>query len=149
MQQQNSAENPAEDRTKDPIQKLKVLVVEDSADNRLLIGHSLKVLGVQKVDYAFNGLEGVQKATNFDYDVILMDLSMPIMDGYTATNHLREKGFRRPIIAITANAIDAVYEKARALKAGFTDYLIKPLDRRLLVENFKRMQQTFADGENS
>lgn len=131
------------------IQQLKVLVVEDSADNRFLIGHSLKTLGVQKIDYAVNGLEGVKKASDAEYDVILMDLSMPIMDGYTATHRLREMGFHRPIIAITANAIDYVYEKAKALKSGFTDYLTKPLDRRLLVENFHRMEQTLTDVENS
>jgi CheY-like chemotaxis protein len=131
------------------IQQLKVLVVEDSADNRFLIGHSLKTLGVQQIDYAVNGLEGVRKAKDAEYDVILMDLSMPVMDGYTATLQLREMGFRRPIIAITANAIDYVYEKARALKSGFTDYLTKPLDRRLLVENFHRIRQTLTDVENS
>lgn len=133
----------------DLIHRLKVLVVEDSADNRFLIGHSLKTLGVRQIDFAINGLEGIKKATDSEYDVILMDLSMPIMDGYTATHRLREQGFQRPIIAITANAIDLVYERARALKSGFTDYLTKPLDRRLLVENFYRMQQTFSDVENN
>jgi CheY-like chemotaxis protein len=131
-----------------PLESMKILVVEDSLDNRVLIGLFLKSIGVSQIDYALNGLEGVEKANNADYDVVLMDLNMPVMDGYTATLKLRQNGFKRPIIALTANTLDLHSAKCRALKQGFTEYLTKPIDRRLLVENLKRLRETQVDVES-
>jgi CheY-like chemotaxis protein len=124
------------------LQSMRVLVVEDSPDNRVLIGLFLKSAGIQKIDYALNGQEGVEKATHENYDVVLMDLNMPVMDGYAATTKLREEGFNRPIIALTANNIDLPRAKSNALKLGFNEYLTKPIDRRVLVENLKRFHSS-------
>lgn len=125
-----------------PLQSMKILVVEDSADNRVLIGLFLKSIGILQIDYAWNGLEGVEKANQADYDVVLMDLNMPVMDGYTATLKLRQNGFKHAIIALTANTLDLHTAKGNALKQGFTEYLTKPIDRRLLVENLRRLRET-------
>lgn len=120
------------------LQSLKILVVEDSPDNRVLIGLFLKGMGIHHVDYALNGKEGVEKASCQSYDIILMDLNMPIMDGYAATLKLRQSGFQRPIIALTANALDLSNAKSKALQLGFTEYLTKPIDRKVLIENLIR-----------
>lgn len=79
-----------------------------------------------------NGLEAVQKAKDDNYDVLLMDLQMPIMDGYEATALLRQKGYGAPIVALTAHAM--IEERNRCLASGFDDHISKPVDRRLLIE---------------
>jgi len=124
---------------------MKILIVEDSPDNRVLIGLFLKSMGILQVDYALNGLEGFEKARRVEYDVVLMDINMPVMDGTTAMLKLRESGFRRPIIALTANALDLAHTKAQALQLGFTEYLTKPINRRVLVENLQRLSETCFD----
>ena len=77
-----------------------------------------------------NGKEGFTKALGGDYDLVLMDLQMPIFDGLQATQALRQEGFSRPILALTANAMKE--EKDRCLKLGFNDYVSKPVDKKLL-----------------
>lgn len=107
-----------------------VLLVEDSEDNLELIQHILNQAGV-KVDQARNGREGLDKALATKYDLILMDLQMPIMDGYEATKALREKNVITPIIALTAHAMKE--ERDRCLQAGFNERLTKPIDRTELL----------------
>jgi len=109
----------------------KVLVVEDVLDNQMLTKLYLARKGM-KVQFANNGLEGVEKAMGEHYDLILMDMQMPVMDGYTATRELREKGYRKPIIALTAHAMKEDREKC--LQAGCDDYLTKPLDSGVLYD---------------
>ncbi len=106
-----------------------VLVVEDVLDNQMLTKLYLARKGM-KVAFANNGAEGVQKALADHFDVILMDMQMPVMDGYTATRKLREQGFHKPIIALTAHAMKEDREKC--LAAGCDDYLTKPLDSGVL-----------------
>jgi signal transduction histidine kinase len=113
----------------------KVLVVEDVLDNQMLTKLYLARKGM-KVQFANNGLEGVQKALQDHYDVILMDMQMPVMDGYTATRQLRDQGYQRPIIALTAHAMKE--DRERCLQAGCDDYLTKPLDSAALYETISR-----------
>lgn len=110
---------------------LKILLVDDSSDNRLLVSKFLMITGAE-VDMVANGLEAVQKAKDDNYDVLLMDLQMPIMDGYEATALLRKKGYNAPIVALTAHAM--IEERNRCLASGFDDHISKPVDRRLLIE---------------
>jgi len=110
---------------------LKILLVDDSSDNRLLVSKFLMITGAE-VDIVTNGLEAVQKAKDDNYDVLLMDLQMPIMDGYEATALLRQKGYSAPIVALTAHAM--IEERNRCLSSGFDDHISKPVDRRLLIE---------------
>ncbi len=113
------------------LKDLNVLVVDDSSDNRNLITQFLIAAGA-KVDCAFDGVDGVAKALAKNYEIILMDIQMPKLDGYKATAQLREKGYDRPIIALTAHALKQ--EKINSLNAGCDDHLTKPIDRRTLID---------------
>lgn len=109
---------------------LQVLVVEDSPDNQNLIWRIL-TRREAAVTIAANGLEGVHKAFYGDFDVVIMDMQMPTMDGYTATQTLRGRGYDRPIIALTAHAMSDVQQ--RCLEIGCDDYLSKPIQAEVLV----------------
>lgn len=111
---------------------VKVLLVEDAPDNQMLIGRFLKVAGAE-VDIANNGQEALHKAQSAQYDVLLMDLQMPIMDGYEATNALRKSGYQKPIIALTAHALKE--ERQRCLASGFNDHVSKPINRAVLLDS--------------
>ncbi len=115
------------------------LVVDDRREVRYLAQHFIEEAG-GKVLVAQNGAEALDLLASdagLAVDLVVMDISMPIMDGYTAARTLRERGFERPIIALTANAMQGDREKC--LEAGFNDYATKPLDRRLLVEAINRL----------
>ncbi len=103
----------------------KILVVDDSPDNLSLLSLYLSKRGAV-VDTAANGIEGYQKAISHVHDIVLMDLQMPQMDGYATTKKLREMGYSKPIIALTAHAMSEV--SARCLEAGCNGYLPKPIN---------------------
>ncbi len=103
----------------------KVLVVDDGVENRELARLLLEEAGLT-VSEASNGKEAVMSALTEKYDLILMDMSMPVMDGFTATRILREKGLKLPIVALTAHAM-AGFE-AEIIDCGCTGYLTKPID---------------------
>jgi signal transduction histidine kinase/CheY-like chemotaxis protein len=123
-----------------PLRNVRVLVVEDMAVNQVIIATLLRDAGAQ-VELADNGAIGVQKVmqdidNGLVFDVILMDMQMPVMDGYEATQHLRQHNYTRPIIAVTAHALTGDREKT--LKAGCDDYIAKPIDSRILIETIKK-----------
>ena len=103
----------------------KVLVVDDGAENRELVVTVLGEAGLRP-DEAENGQIAVDMAEATAYDLILMDMQMPVMDGFTATRTLRERGFETPIVALTANAMHGFEHTLQA--AGCTGYLTKPVD---------------------
>lgn len=103
----------------------RVLVVDDGAENRELVRFLLEDAGLT-VDEAENGQSGVEKAIANPYDLLLMDVQMPIMDGFTATRLLRQQGVETPIIALTANAMKGFEEQC--LDAGYSGYLSKPIE---------------------
>ena len=102
-----------------------ILVVDDGSTNRKLASLVLNRTGAE-VEVAKNGQEALEIATTKSFDAILMDMQMPVMDGYTATRHLREKGFAIPIIALTAHAMKD--DKQKCHQAGCTGYLTKPIN---------------------
>lgn len=118
--------------TADPkaLAHVRILVAEDSEDNRTLIRLMLGRYGAT-VEFAVDGVEAVAKARQGDFDVVLMDIQMPSLDGYGATRQLREAGYTKPIIALTAHAMNE--ERVRCLEAGCTDHLSKPIDWKLLL----------------
>ena len=110
----------------------RVLLAEDGEDNQRLLMAFLKLAGVE-VTLAVNGAEAVRLSQESDhqYDLVLMDMQMPVMDGYQATGELRRAGYARPIIAVTANA--GAEDRAKCLAAGCSDYLAKPISRQTLL----------------
>jgi two-component system cell cycle response regulator DivK len=110
----------------------RILVVEDNPDNRVLITDVLTSLDYEVI-VAVDGEEGVSKATNEKPDLILMDLSLPQMDGWTATRKIKAVPDLQhiKIIALTAHAM--VGDREKAIEAGCDDYVSKPIDLRELA----------------
>jgi PAS domain S-box-containing protein len=117
------------------LENLRVLLVEDNDINRLYAQNILKKWKC-KVDCAENGYIAVEKARVYPYDIILMDVQMPVMDGYEATRIFRRNGLKIPIIALTANAIKGDNEKC--IQAGMNDYLPKPFQPEDLLQIISR-----------
>lgn len=115
---------------------VKVLIVDDSADNRELFSYYLSRYGAI-VATAENGEVGYQKAMTEDFDVVIMDIQMSVMDGYTSTQNLRAAGYQKPIIALTAHAMSEI--KQKCLDAGFTSYLTKPIDAYQLITTIEQL----------
>jgi PAS domain S-box-containing protein len=118
----------------------RVLLAEDGPDNQRLISFLLRKAGAT-VDVAENGRVARDRALTAwredrPYDVILMDMQMPDMDGYAATGALREAGYEGPVIALTAHAMSGDREKC--LAAGCDDYFAKPIERESLLESVSR-----------
>lgn len=113
------------------LKKVRVLVVEDSADNQVLINLFLSKKGAS-TDFANNGQEGIEKALDGNFDVVLMDIQMPIMDGHEATKELRSRGYKKPIIALSAHAMSE--ERAKSIEVGCNEHLVKPINRQKLIE---------------
>jgi signal transduction histidine kinase/ActR/RegA family two-component response regulator len=105
----------------------RVLVAEDNLTNQTLIRLILEKAGLQ-VTVVEDGQQAVEKATQESYDLILMDMQMPVKNGYEATRELREKEFSIAIIALTADAMKGTAEKCK--QAGCDDYLSKPVNKK-------------------
>jgi Amt family ammonium transporter len=121
----------------------RILVAEDNPVNQRLIKLVLKKNGAE-VALVENGKLAVKAALEArdagePFDVILMDMSMPVMDGYMATERLRKEGYTGPIIALTAHAMAS--DRKRCLDAGCDDYASKPIDRAKLLQAIEGLLQ--------
>lgn len=128
---------------------LSILVAEDSESNRALIDLYFKKTACT-IDFAENGNEAIEKFSKYEYNLILMDIQMPGMDGYEATRRIRIIERERhaipiPILAVTANAFKEDQERSR--DAGCTDYLAKPVSKPVLLERvaFHAIHKTQKD----
>lgn len=110
----------------------RVLLAEDSPDNEMLIRIYMDGEGA-RLDVAHNGQEAIEMAKTGSYDVVLMDIQMPVLDGLEATRRLRAQGFQQPIVALTAHALGEEIEKS--LRAGCDAHLTKPVNRQELIES--------------
>lgn len=131
---------------------LRLLLVEDSEDNRFLVQAYLKNTPY-RIDTAGNGQVAVENFLSDVYDLILMDMQMPVMDGYTATREIRrlerEEGRKRtPIIALTANALREDLQKS--IDAGCDVHLTKPISKQVLLETLQEFAaSSHVPGERS
>ena len=125
----------------EPRAQLPVLVVEDHPVNRMVLSQLLAQLG-QRVDHAENGEQGLQKIMAQRYALVLMDLHMPVMDGFACTRAVRASGrtdlAQLPIIAVTADVLPETQLAVR--EAGFSDFLAKPIERANLQACLQRWQ---------
>lgn len=118
-------------------QSLAVLLVEDNQVNQLVASNLLKKLG-HRADHAENGLKAIQALEQSHYDLVLMDCQMPVMDGYEATQRIRQNPQWKdlPIIAVTANVMQG--DREDCLASGMNDYITKPYKRDELREVINR-----------
>ena len=119
---------------------VRILLAEDGVDNREILTAYLTGAGAT-VAVAENGREAVEQAIKADeagqpFVAVLMDMQMPVMDGYSATSELRRRGYGGPIVALTANAM--LEDRARCMSAGCDDYMSKPIDQRVLLSAIAR-----------
>ncbi|HNU13497.1 MAG TPA: ATP-binding protein [Chitinophagaceae bacterium] len=116
-----------------------ILVVEDNRINQLYLKHTLATFDIE-VDIATNGREAIEAVTNNKYDLILLDIQMPVMDGYAAISAMRQTAsFSTPVIAMTAYTMPG--EREKCLKAGMNDYIAKPVEFGRLVAVFENYLQ--------
>lgn len=110
---------------------LKILIADDCEENQFLFSHLLKRKGAV-ISTSSDGQEAVEKALAEKFDIILMDIQMPFLNGYQALEKLKNSGMHVPILAVTASSQRD--EKNKILEAGFAGYVAKPLDKELLIK---------------
>ncbi len=115
-------------RVKPLLNGTNILLIEDNPANQMIVRHFLEIVGC-KVICADNGQQALEKIAAGPYDLVIMDIQMPVMNGYETTRHMRDNlKFRHlPIIAMTANATQE--NRKRCLTAGMDDFISKPIDR--------------------
>jgi PAS domain S-box-containing protein len=112
-----------------------VLLVEDNADNQQLVAMYVGKTGAH-LDIAENGRQGVDMALANNYDLVLMDMQMPVLDGLEAITILRRQGYTRPVVSLTANAMKSTREKC--VTAGADNYLVKPIDLKQFYDTMNK-----------
>lgn len=131
-------------RTPTRLKSTRVLVVEDAPDNQLLVSTILRAAGAD-VHVADDGKKGVEAAQGLPFDVVLMDIQLPVCDGYQATSTLRSLGYKGSIVALTAHATPD--ERERCLRSGCNDYRSKPLSADALVDVVDKWAKRTRRGE--
>lgn len=117
-----------------PLAGVRVLEVDDSPINRVLIKTILKNSGLE-VTEAESGEEALKQAFQHNYDIVLLDIQMPGLDGYGTLAELRRRGYEGPVVALTAHAMKE--DKDRTLAAGFSDHLTKPINSKQLLQTIQ------------
>lgn len=128
------AAKPPQDVSKQAQFSANILLVEDNAINREVATGLLKRFGVS-VQSAENGQEAVDAIRSARFDLVLMDVQMPVLDGISATKDIRSKGFSVPIIGLTANAFEE--DRRNCLSAGMNDFVAKPITRAKILQVLK------------
>ncbi|MCF6336784.1 MAG: ATP-binding protein [Gammaproteobacteria bacterium] len=131
-----------------PKANTRILLAEDNSANQMVTKNILEYAGLQ-VDIAANGREAIEAVRTLPYDIVLMDVSMPDMDGISATREIRQlpgKAGKLPIVALTAHSLSG--DRERFIQAGMDDYLTKPLDRAAALYCIARWTNTINTKES-
>jgi DNA-binding response OmpR family regulator len=120
-----------------------VLFIEDEEELRMTVGDRLRNEGYQ-VDYAADGEEGFEKATQLPFDLIVLDLLLPCRDGLTVCRDIREAGLGTPVLMLTA--LGQTSDKVTGLKAGADDYITKPFDMQELMARIEALLRRALPG---
>jgi CheY-like chemotaxis protein len=123
---------------------MQILLVEDNVTNQKVVRLMLKKLGYQQLEVANNGEEAVNMTAAKTYDIVFMDMQMPVMDGLEATKAIRQREEklnqnRLTIIAMTAHAMGG--DRESCIAVGMDDYISKPIKRNILAQIFERFQK--------
>ncbi len=118
---------------------MKLLIVEDDIDLNKILVKKLRADGFD-VDNCFNGEEAVDRVRFVDYDIVIMDIMMPVMDGIEAVRHIRNEGITTPVIFLTAR--DAVEDRVKGLNIGANDYVVKPFSFDELIARINAVTRT-------
>ena len=132
------------DDQQEPLQQSSVLIVEDNRVNQQILSKIMRKMNFQVI-IAANGQEALQQLQSHDIDLILMDCQMPVMDGFEATEKIRQLGDYKaaiPIIAVTANARDI--DKQRCFDAGMNGFLGKPVNFSTVKKSIESYVRTSA-----
>lgn len=145
---------PARPALEEELQACRVLVVEDTEASRRLIGAFLAAAGVRAVEFACDGVEGMEKVQSFDPDLVILDIMMPRMDGFEMCKALRADPRHRRLPVLVQTALGSPEERTSVFRAGATDLVTKPihgpeliarvrvhLENRLLVRNLERYRE--------
>lgn len=130
------------------MERKKILVVDDDKKSRYLVSFLLEKEGFEVI-MATNGLEGIEAAEKQQVDLIIMDIKMPKMDGYETTRRIRRlKKYKSiPIIALTSYAITE--DKEKAIKAGCTGYMSKPITPEIFISEIKKFLEVKHEKSNN
>lgn len=131
--------------------KERILLVEDQLTNRLVVENMLENIQL-KTTHAENGKEAVAKFREAEFDLVLMDVQMPVMNGYDATKEIRileqqQQRPRTPIIAVTANAMQG--DRQKCLEAGMDDYIAKPIQAAELEQMVRKYLAVAIDAKKT
>jgi signal transduction histidine kinase/CheY-like chemotaxis protein/HAMP domain-containing protein len=129
----------------EPVVSGNILVAEDARPNQILIRKLLEKYGL-KVTIVENGAEAVEAVTKDNFDIIFMDIQMPVMNGYDAAKTLRKNGVKTSVVALTANAMKG--DDQKCLDAGFDEYMSKPIKRDKLTEVLKKYLSKEKKGDS-
>ncbi len=117
------------------LKKIEILLTEDQEMNQEIFRGILQGSGIS-IDVAVNGKEAVEKSRKKEYSMIVMDIEMPVMNGYEATKIIREENATIPIIALTSNA--SKEDRLKTKKFGMNEHLSKPIEANILYQTFSK-----------
>ncbi len=121
----------------------RILIIEDEKGLVLSLEDRLRAEGYS-TDYAYNGIEGEEKAKSGEYDLIILDIMLPDRDGFLICRNLREEGIQTPILMLTARS--ANFDTIMGLRVGADDYLPKPFDMQVLVARIEALLRRASMG---
>jgi CheY-like chemotaxis protein len=148
VSQPDSSKSPVlTDASESPALKRRILVADDNRDVVESFQMMLRILG-HEVQTALDGLEAIEKAEQFRPDVIVLDVGMPMLDGYETASRIRQRPWSRDVVLIAVTGWGNEKDKLKSAAAGFNVHLVKPVDATTILEALDQMDQSRASDAN-